>query len=135
MAKLKRIDDLADFKLKPVKVKDFVRHTGVEVEVSLHPRWLDKAERASVKAKYYEIAHKVATEVKEEADPAKVVMALDSMGTDSQVFIVQKLAEGWDLDDEFNAENIGRLIQKLPTFGVMAYEAIEKDYSEERRGN
>lgn len=135
MAKIKRIDDLTDFKLKPVKVRDIVRHTGVEVEVSLHPRWLDKSERAGVKAKYYEIAHKVATEVKDEQDPSKVIMALDEMGTDSQVFIVQKLADGWDLDDEFNAENIARIIQKIPTFGVSAYEAIDKDYAEARRGN
>lgn len=62
---------------------------------------------------------KKADEVKTAADAFKLAGDIDAD-------IIMKIAEGWDLDDEFNKENVLKLIDEYPSAAAI----ISDDYRE-----
>ena len=60
--------------------------------------------------------------------------AFERIGAGTVEFI-QSIADGWDLDDEFNAENITQLIDAYPAITVAASEAYRLAILEGRAKN
>jgi hypothetical protein len=59
----------------------------------------------------------------------------DELPNLSDAEVIQALACGWELDDEFSAENIGRLLENYGGVGMAVFEAYERELSGARVKN
>lgn len=59
----------------------------------------------------------------------------ERQGDISDVDVVMSVAEGWELDDSFSAENVGRLLQKYHAAANAIGETYIKELMQAKLGN
>lgn len=132
MAKLKIENIGPDFGAVVVKAPT---PFGDPVDVKFHVLFKTKTELAEMEASYYAQVDQLMAELNGTDKLEELIVQSCKKDIDLQVSRLTTLATGWDLDDDFNEANVRRLVDRIPTIGLLLFEAYSEKYRKERRGN
>lgn len=132
MAKLKIENIGPDFGAVVVKAPT---PFGDPVDVKFSVLFKTKTELAEMEASYYSQVDQLMSDLNATDKLEDLIVQSCKKDIDLQVSRLTTLATGWDLDDEFNEANVRRLVDRVPTIGLLLFEAYSEKYKKERRGN
>lgn len=108
---------------------------GEPVDVKFEVRFMTKTQLAEMEAAHYALLDQLMHDMNAESKMEELILQGCRKDMDVQVSRLKDMATGWDLDDEFNEANIRRLVDRVPTIGMLLFEGYAAKYRKERQGN